>query len=103
VPWYDVLLYVLTFGVFVYFAFNAHRILEQAWELMAPPTAVGVAALGWLLLLEATRRAGGTAVSWSSRWSRSARPSDRLGVEAHRVGWGRLGAGLLGAAIAPAP
>ena len=62
VPWYDVLLYLLTFGVFAYFAFNAHRILEEAWEFMAPPAAVGIAALGWLLLLEATRRAGGTAV-----------------------------------------
>jgi TRAP transporter 4TM/12TM fusion protein len=62
VPWYDVLLYLLTFGVFAYFALNANRILSEAWEFMAPTTAVWVAALGWLLLLEATRRAGGTAV-----------------------------------------
>lgn len=62
VPWYDVLLYLLTFGVFTYFALNANRILSEAWEFMAPTTAIGMAALGWLLLLEATRRAGGTAV-----------------------------------------
>ena len=62
VPWYDVLLYLLTVGVFGYFAFNAHRILSEAWEFMAPTTAVWIAGLGWLLVLEATRRAGGTAV-----------------------------------------
>ncbi len=62
VPWYDALLYVLSVGVFCYFAFNAHRILSEAWEFMAPTTAVWVAGLGWLLLLEATRRAGGTSV-----------------------------------------
>jgi TRAP transporter 4TM/12TM fusion protein len=62
VPWYDVVLYLLSLGVFGYFALNSNRILSEAWEFMAPTTAVWVAALGWLLLLEATRRAGGTAV-----------------------------------------
>lgn len=62
VPWYDVALYLMSLGVFGYFGFNAHRILNEAWEFMAPTTAVWVAGLGWLLLLEATRRAGGTAV-----------------------------------------
>ncbi|MBE0549450.1 MAG: TRAP transporter fused permease subunit [Rubrivivax sp.] len=62
VPWYDALLYTLSLCVFGYFAFNAHRILQEAWEFMAPTEAVWVAAVGWLLLLEATRRAGGTAV-----------------------------------------
>ncbi len=62
VPWYDALFYRLTVGVFCYFAFNAHRILSEAWAFMAPTIAVWVAAVGWLLLLEATRRAGGTAV-----------------------------------------
>jgi TRAP transporter 4TM/12TM fusion protein len=62
VPWYDALLYMLSVAVFAYFAFNAHRILSEAWEFMAPTVAVAVSGLGWLLLLEATRRAGGTAV-----------------------------------------
>ena len=62
VPWYDALLYFATLAVFGYFAFNAHRILSEAWEFLAPTVAVAVAALGWVLLLEATRRAGGTAV-----------------------------------------
>ncbi|MDH5205056.1 MAG: TRAP transporter fused permease subunit [Hylemonella sp.] len=62
VPWYDALLYLLSLGVFLYFAANGTRILNEAWEYMAPAQAVGVALVGWLLLLEATRRAGGTAV-----------------------------------------
>jgi TRAP transporter 4TM/12TM fusion protein len=62
VPWYDALLYALSAIVFGYFASNAGRILQEAWEFMAPTPAVAMAAVGWLLLLEATRRAGGTAV-----------------------------------------
>lgn len=62
VPWYDAVLYGLSVGVFAYFALHAGRILQEAWEFMAPTQAVWVAGLGWLLLLEATRRAGGTAV-----------------------------------------
>ena len=62
VPWYDAILYFLSIAVFAYFAVNANRILSEAWEFMAPTTAVWVAGIGWLLLLEATRRAGGTAV-----------------------------------------
>src|SRR3990172_3096986 len=62
VPWYDVLLFLLSFGVFTYFALNAQRIVEEGWEYKAPREAVWVAYAGWLMLLEATRRAGGTAV-----------------------------------------
>jgi len=62
VPWYDAALYLLSVCVFGYFAFHADRILREAWEFMAPKPAVFVAGIGWLLLLEATRRAGGTAV-----------------------------------------
>jgi TRAP transporter 4TM/12TM fusion protein len=62
VPWYDAALYLLSLAVFGYFAFNAHRILQEAWEFMAPKPAIAIAAAGWLLLLEATRRAGGLAV-----------------------------------------
>lgn len=62
VPWYDAVFFVLTVLVFGYFAYNGERIISEAWEFMAPGQAVFVAAIGWLLLLEATRRAGGTAV-----------------------------------------
>ena len=62
VPWYDAVCFVLTVIVFSYFAINTRRIISEAWEFMAPQTAVAFAGLGWVLLLEATRRAGGTAV-----------------------------------------
>lgn len=62
VPWYDILFFVLCSGVFAYFAFNGYRIISEAWEFMAPPTAIAVSIVGWVLLLEATRRSGGTAV-----------------------------------------
>jgi len=62
VPWYDAVLYVLTVAVFGYYALNAHRIISEGWEFSAPKEAIWVAYVGWLLILEATRRAGGTAV-----------------------------------------
>ncbi|MCD8516081.1 MAG: TRAP transporter fused permease subunit [Burkholderiaceae bacterium] len=62
VPWYDAVCFLLTIAVFGYFAYNSRRIISEGWEFMAPDTAVYVAAVGWLLLLEATRRSGGTAV-----------------------------------------
>lgn len=62
VPWYDVLMFLLCSAVFAYFAFNGNRIISEAWEFMAPPIAIVISTIGWLLLLEATRRAGGTAV-----------------------------------------
>ncbi|HXV11703.1 MAG TPA: TRAP transporter fused permease subunit [Burkholderiales bacterium] len=62
VPWYDALLFLLSLAVFAYFAVNAHRIVAEGWEFKAPREAVWVAYLGWAVLLEATRRAGGNAV-----------------------------------------
>jgi TRAP transporter 4TM/12TM fusion protein len=62
VPWYDALLFLASVLVFAYFAVNSRRIISEGWEFMAPNDAVAVAAVGWFLLLEATRRAGGTAV-----------------------------------------
>lgn len=62
VPWYDAVCFLLTVAVFGYFAFNANSIIMEAWEFMAPPTAIAVSTVGWLMLLEATRRSGGTAV-----------------------------------------
>ncbi len=62
VPWYDAALFAANVAVFAYFAFNAHRIISEGWEFAAPEQAVWVAYVGWLVLLEATRRAGGTAV-----------------------------------------
>ena len=62
VPWYDAVLFLASVLVFGYFAYNGKRIVSEGWEFMAPTEAILVAAVGWVLLLEATRRAGGTAV-----------------------------------------
>jgi len=63
VPWYDAAMFAAMAAVFAYFAWNGQRIVEEAWEFSAPDTAVWVAAVGWLLLLEATRRGGGLTVA----------------------------------------
>jgi TRAP transporter 4TM/12TM fusion protein len=62
VPWYDAALFIACFAVFAYFALHAQRIVMEGWEYKAPTQAVWVAYAGWLILLEATRRAGGTPV-----------------------------------------
>ena len=45
--------------VFSYFAFNAERIVLEAWEYAAPDIGVFLAAITWIIVLEAGRRAGG--------------------------------------------
>jgi TRAP transporter 4TM/12TM fusion protein len=62
VPWYDAALFGINVAVFAYFALNAHRIITEGWEFAAPREAIWIAGVGWLMILEATRRAGGTAV-----------------------------------------
>ena len=62
VPWYDATLFFVNVAVFAYFALNAHRIITEGWEFAAPREAIWIAGVGWLMILEATRRAGGTAV-----------------------------------------
>ena len=62
VPWYDVLFAVTTFGLLVFFFMNAEQILDNGWEMGAPDHIVALGFILWLLVLEATRRAGGTAL-----------------------------------------
>jgi TRAP transporter 4TM/12TM fusion protein len=62
VPWYDVLLFLGAVLAPCYFAWHGLRILEEAWDFRGPATAVAVGAVLWLLVLEAARRAGGTAL-----------------------------------------
>ena len=57
-PWYDWLLAALSAAVAVYFAVTAEISLTQGWEYAAPPVARAVSIVFWLLILEATRRAG---------------------------------------------
>ncbi len=62
VPWYDGALFVATVATVGFFVANSQRILDLGWEFGAPPRVVWMCYLLWALILEATRRAGGTAL-----------------------------------------
>ena len=59
IPWYDSAIMIVLAFVFSYFAFNAERIVLEAWEYAAPDIGVFLAAFTWVIVLEAGRRAGG--------------------------------------------
>jgi len=62
VPLFDLLLAALAFGVAGFFTLKGNEILDVGWEYDAPQYAKYLAFLLWALILEATRRAGGTAI-----------------------------------------
>ncbi|MCA1297081.1 TRAP transporter permease [Stappia indica] len=62
VPLYDVVLALVAAGILLFFNLNSETIVMAGWEYVAPVSAQIVAALFWLLLVEASRRAGGTAL-----------------------------------------
>ncbi len=63
VPWYDAVLAAGAMACCGYFAWNAERMVAEAWEFQAPPAAVVVGVALWLLLLEGARRTGGRALA----------------------------------------
>ncbi len=62
VPWWDALLALVAAIGCGYFAWTADISLELGWEYAPPEVAQWVSVLMWLLILEATRRAGGTTI-----------------------------------------
>jgi len=62
VSWLDWVLAALGVAVAGYFAATAELSLEEGWEYAPPETARWVSILFWLLILEATRRAGGLVI-----------------------------------------
>ena len=64
VPLVDWALAALAIGAAVWLAWHAQRIVAEGWEYSAPLVAIAMAALLWALILEALRRAGGTAIFW---------------------------------------
>ncbi len=60
--WIDVPLAIATVAVLVGFFVTAEQALDEAWEFGAPENAVIAAAGLWLLVVEALRRAAGTAL-----------------------------------------
>lgn len=61
-PWLDILLALITLGCVGWFAWQAERILGEGWEFAPPLTAKILGAILWVLILEALRRSGGTAI-----------------------------------------
>ena len=59
VPWYDILLSLIVFAVSIVFAAHGEENLLEGWEYAAPEWAVYASYFMWLMVLEATRRAGG--------------------------------------------
>lgn len=62
VPWYDLILAGLAFGISAYLSLNAVRILEEGWEFIAPETMKYASLVLWVVVLEAARRTGGNVV-----------------------------------------
>ena len=59
--WPDWILFALALAAGAYFAWTAEESLDFGWEYAAPDTARWVSIALYLLILEATRRAGGSA------------------------------------------
>ncbi|EKE78782.1 TRAP transporter permease [Oceanibaculum indicum] len=62
VPWYDILLGALSLAVAGYFVWTGEEALSAGWEYAAPQTAMILSFVFWVLILEATRRTGGTII-----------------------------------------
>jgi len=58
-PWYDIVLAVLAFGVPFYMAMNAYEIVMEAWEALPPPFVVVSGTVLLLVVFEGVRRTSG--------------------------------------------
>ena len=60
IPWYDILLFVLTFASAIVLMRSVRKAAEAGWEFGGAPMPVIVAGLAmWFVLMEALRRTGG--------------------------------------------
>lgn len=59
IPWFDVAIMGVIAATFGYFAWQAERIVLEAWEYRAPITGIVLALVTWAITLEAGRRTGG--------------------------------------------
>lgn len=63
VPVYDMVLAATTAGVLIWFIANSLTMMQNGWELAAPLRASYVSMALWVLIFEASRRAGGMALA----------------------------------------
>lgn len=59
IPWYDIVLIVLSFTIPLYFVYSETRIMWEAWGALAPPLALALGTIFWLITIETGRRAAG--------------------------------------------
>ncbi len=59
VPWYDIVLAIISCVTPLYFVFNQEPIQKGWWEWSAPLTPLIMASTLWVLIMEACRRSGG--------------------------------------------
>ena len=63
VPFYDWVLFGVTLVAALYLSYHGSDMVEQGWDIIAPPTPTAAAAAICFLSIEAVRRAGGTALA----------------------------------------
>src|SRR3977135_2764231 len=60
IPWYDLLLFVATFGASIWLMLNVRRAAQFGWESDgAPQNVIAAGLVMWFVLMEALRRTGG--------------------------------------------
>jgi TRAP transporter 4TM/12TM fusion protein len=62
IPWYDIILFLLTLTCCGYLMSSAFRISNEGWIMVGPPLSIVVSVIMWVLVLEALRRSGGMAL-----------------------------------------
>lgn len=56
VPIYDIILFLITAAIPMYFAINAIEAVMAGWEYSAPPLPTYLCIVMWILIVEAIRR-----------------------------------------------
>lgn len=63
VKWFDIVLFLVSFIIIIYFALNAERIILEGWEWTAPSLPTYLSIVLWILILEVLRRTGGMVIA----------------------------------------
>ncbi len=63
VQWYDLILFLITIVINIYFAFNAEVMIFKAWEYYAPMLPSILSVMLWIIVIEGVRRTNGKVVA----------------------------------------
>lgn len=64
VAWYDVILGAVAFVIPLYMGINAHRMVLEGWDRVAPALPTAASIVLWVILLEGVRRAADSVLMW---------------------------------------